>query len=178
MHKIVVLFFLCVVLAACATLPPPHSAGPPKTLAAAHQQNFRLAGVLAYRTKDDAGSLHWQWQQQGNNWTLRLTGPLGAGGVRIHGHPGQVWLETAEGKKRTASSPEKMLAEETGWQIPVSRLFACLRSMPQGKQGSWTVAYQHVTTTADNILLPDRLLFVSQDISIRVVTKRWEFGVQ
>jgi len=168
-------------LTACTTLPAPPKQLPPQklreTLASRHIQNFTLSGALAIRTANDAGSLRWSWQQTGKKYVLNFYAALGAGAFRITGSPAGVLLEDANGKKQWAKDPETLLRQQTGWQVPLTRLFDCVRGIPV-HDGQWHVVYQHVTN-ANGIELPDQLLFSSQEangITVRVIIKRWSFG--
>lgn len=58
--------------------------------------------------------------------TLEVLSPLGQTLVRAHAGPRGAWLETADGQRHTAETPEALTEVVLGWRIPVLRLPAWL----------------------------------------------------
>lgn len=193
----VFIFLSLAFLSGCATLPQ-QSAAPTQTLTWQQRlttltqlQSWDLRAIMAMHTPSESGTANLKWQQQTQNYNLLFYGPLGAGAVTIIGHPGQVSLESADGKKITATSPEKLLVQQTGWQLPVSNLFYWIRGIPaQGSvtnlqfdashrlihlaQAGWSIDYL-AYTSINKIDLPTKLTLEKSPIKIKIVIKQWDF---
>lgn len=103
--------------AGCQSLPGPAQTGHlPKV------SGFSLSGKIGFRTEEDSGSANLRWTQSGDTFEIYLSGPLGAGGARLFGHPGFAQLQTSDEKTFSASSPEALMQDVLGWHLPVSAL--------------------------------------------------------
>src|SRR5580698_2598799 len=95
-------------------------------------QHWNIEGMIAIRNlaKNDSGSANWKWDQHSSKtYTMLFYGPMGAGTQKLSGKPGQVVLQMANGKTATASSPEALLASQTGWRLPVSSMYYWVRGL-------------------------------------------------
>lgn len=68
-----------------------------------------------------SGSGNLRWQQSGENFDIRVSGPLGAGGFHARGHLGAVEIRTARDSIVT-TEPEAFLEQNIGWSMPLERL--------------------------------------------------------
>jgi outer membrane lipoprotein LolB len=84
-----------------------------------------------------------------------------------------------------------LLAQVTGWQLPVTGLRYWIRGLPEPvagqaqetrdeagrlnrlEQSGWTIEYQKYQLVGD-ILLPAKLQLIHADISVRIVIDQWE----
>jgi len=145
---------------------------------------WNLSGILSIRTNNSGGSAHWSWQQMGENYTILLSGPLGAGSVRITGKPNLILLQTANGKKISATTADQLLAEQTGWPLPIANLYYWIRTLPAPKsayqqqlnsnnqiiflkQKNWEINYQY----ANNKIFPTQITVKNPDILIKIIVK-------
>lgn len=84
--------------------------------------HWRARGRMAAKVPDDAMSASMSWEQNADHYELRLSGPFGQGALRIDGGPGAVRLRTADGRTAHATTPEELVSQELGWEVPVSVL--------------------------------------------------------
>lgn len=182
------------ILSSCATVPPsePGVKMPWKkretTLTKIHSWN--LSGKIGVVTAKDSGSANVKWLQQQNSYTLTLFGPLGAGGMTLKGRPGAVSLRLSNGKTLTAASPEKLLAQNWGFDIPVSYMNYWIRGVPVPSlpantkfdqynrltslsQSGYNIQYQGYTKTS-SADLPNRISISSSNIKVKIIVYSWQ----
>lgn len=182
-------------LAACAT--QPMAIAPANTALSdqAHQQraatlkNWHIAGKIGIRTPKESVSASLQWVQNNKDYTIRLFGPLGANGLTLIGNPYHVNMTTSNGQSVTASSPEKMIALQTGWKLPVSHLYYWIRGMAvphlpaqikwdahhhlsELTQEGWHIQYL-AYTNAHNIDLPSKLSMDTSELHLKIIISEW-----
>ncbi|WP_297809582.1 lipoprotein insertase outer membrane protein LolB [uncultured Methylophaga sp.] len=98
------------------------------------QQAELQAWAFKGRTAIVQGQEGWNaginWQEQGQHYQIRLSGPFSQGGVSLDGDQQQVTLTLNDGETLTAPTPEQLLAEAMGWLLPVSALRDWVRGVP------------------------------------------------
>lgn len=185
-------------LASCASLhesPPPDNKAMSwdnRVQALSHIQSWDISGLIAIRnnSKPHAESANLQWQQSKQNYQILLFGPLGASPVKLSGKPGAVVLEDSKGKRFYADSAESMLAQQTGWHLPVSNLYYWIRGLPVPNQSAQKQfdSYQHLTqltqggfriqylnyTSVNHMDLPTKIFLYNSTLQLRIVINRWQ----
>lgn len=188
----VTIFMFFLLLSGCATtLTPekPRPTGKERESALKRIQNFRLSGKIGVQTAKDSGSASVEWIQNNQQYHLALTGPLGTAGLTLDGHPGQVTLQMADGKHYQASSPEQLLAQQWGFELPVSQLIYWIKGLPAPgaaqthfdtngylktlNQAGWQINYISYTHRF-GIDLPDKLTLTSQTLRVKLVIYDWK----
>lgn len=151
---------------------------------------WQINGKVGIRAPKDSGSGTLFWLQRQDYYDIRLSGPLGRGAARLTGRPGQVVLEVANQGRFEAQNPETLLAEQLGWELPVSHLVWWVRGLPAPdsksqltldgdsrlaslKQDGWSVEYLSYTEQ-NGYWLPERLKVHGQNIDVTVVVKDWQ----
>ncbi len=130
------------------------------------------------------------WQQNKDNFNIRLSGPFAQGGVELIGDSQQVEMLTSEGDRYTAETPEQLLEDVLGWQLPVSALRDWVRGLPyQGEpvtlreiddkghllaitQAGWQVEFLRYVPFAGQ-QIPDKVFIKRDDLSVRLVISGW-----
>lgn len=188
--------FSSLFIASCATTPAPSFpenqstswVNRAKTLATI--KNWNLKGVIAIRTPQDAWSANWNWQQNYDNYVISLFGPLGSHSIKLTGTSGHVLLETADGKHAAANSPESLLSQELGWQIPVSYLRYWVRGLPvpgvtglkqfdqfnhlrELNQQGWIISYLRYTSV-NHIDVPDKIFLNNPELNVKIIINQWQ----
>ena len=80
---------------------------------------FDLQGRIAVKGGALSGSLRWsQWPDR---FSLRVAGPFGAGALLMDGRGGLVHIKNKDVDITTAD-PETLLAQHTGWRLPLNSL--------------------------------------------------------
>ncbi|MES2821043.1 MAG: lipoprotein insertase outer membrane protein LolB [Pseudomonadota bacterium] len=149
-------------------------------------------GIRAPKTEtgSQSGSATLFWLQRQDYYDIRLAGPLGRGATRLTGRPGNIVLEVANQGRYQAESPEALLQEQLGWQLPVSHLLWWVRGLPapdsksrltldgdshlaQLQQDDWQVEYLRYGEH-NGYALPERLKLRGHDLEITLVIKDWQ----
>lgn len=150
--------------------------------------DWELSGKIGIRTPDSSQSANLYWQQLDQQYAIEMTGPLGQGGARIVGQPGDVKISIAGEGDYQASSPEALMYDTLGWAVPVQQIQWWVRGLPapdtpfqhqldnnrlsQLQQDGWQVKYlryrQH-----DRYRLPGKIRLSRDTLSITLIIKEW-----
>lgn len=152
--------------------------------------SWELQGKLAIHTKLRALSASLNWQQRRQNYALHFFGPLGINYFRLTGDSEKVILYPSNQPPRTASTPEKLLQQELGWQLPVSSLIYWIRGLPvpdKAAKTSWDAAHRLAKLYQENWQieyleychikgkdLPFRIRLQHSDLVILMVIYQWQ----
>lgn len=195
MRNVFFLSFLFVFVGGCATrLPPPSAA-----LEQRWQQQrqalqaldvWRAHGRIGVRTEDDGWTASFDWRQRGEQFRIQLSGPFGHGVLALSGDNQAVALQQADRAPRVARSAEALLAEETGWRLPVSGLRYWLLGLPRPqtsqrhrldasgqlaelRQDGWRIQYRRYQQVG-GYRLPTRLSLSHADLNAKLVIDQWQ----
>ncbi len=170
---------------------------PPSTQWADYQDHARsltswdLSAKVALRWPGGAESAKLDWSQRRDRSQLELSGPLGAGAMRITREGDRLQVARGGERRMYDSSTPDMLAAATGWPIPVNALPFWLRGLPDPSQpidhlalangraqeihqGGWIVSYSDYAPAGDGYLPMTLHLSLPADaISLRLVKGRW-----
>jgi outer membrane lipoprotein LolB len=193
-----ILLVLVVVFGAgCAVRAPVHE---PAAEAAwlAHREVLRtidewqVQGRVAVRAGEEGWSAHFDWQQQGDAYRIRLRGPFGQGAVELRGDAHGVWMRQPDRPEVFASDAEALLERETGLRLPVSGLRSWLLGMPvediaadyewdaQGvlseiDQSGWHIAYNRYQQNG-SLRLPARMRLERDTLQVKFVIDTWQMS--
>lgn len=186
----------------CASVPPPPPpvANPVKVWQERQVRLSRIAywhlhGRLAVRHDNEAWNIHIDWRQRGPDYRIKLSGPFGAGEVRLIGDKYGVELKDSDNHSYYADNPGALLLARTGVTMPVAdlRYWILGLSTPQQKQAptlddqgrpasleqrQWQVRFKRYTDV-NGIQLPAKI-FISkpaQKIDVRLVVDTWSLGL-
>jgi outer membrane lipoprotein LolB len=199
------LLFIALLLTACTTFNAETSSGliddgkqlgthripwPQRQAQLSALQNWSAQGSAAAHANNKGWNAYYHWQQNNANYSLIMFGPLGMDRMQITGSPGQATLITPAQKTFTASNPETLLLQQTGWSLPVSDLYYWLRGLPDPHsrfkrsfdlsnhlanlyQDGWEIRYLRYVSV-NNIDLPDRILLSNNQWQVRLVISQWQ----
>lgn len=120
-------------LSACNHLAAPPSgvqSWPARRMTLNQIQNWQITGKIAVITAEDSGSASVDWIQHQQQFSISLFGPLGLNGLKLNGSSRYATLTTANGQHYSAHSPELLLKQQWGWNLPVSYLNYWVRGLP------------------------------------------------
>ncbi len=180
-------------LSACQSIAPPAGENPNWQQLRNQLQaleSWQLSGRVNVRYYDESHTPRIQWQQQAQRYHIRLWGTFNAGNTEIDGRPGLVTLEQ-DGEVLTANSPEELILEQLGYELPVSHLEYWIKGIPaptgtaqlefdelnqltQLQQDGWSVLYSDMRQYA-HLSLPRRVDVSRQegDVRLRFVGLNW-----
>ncbi len=188
------------ILAGCATEPtattPTMPGTPNQVMPAKDRQQalldlktWNISGKVAIHSNTDSITASLSWQQSYGNYTISLFGPLGTNSLTLKGQPGKVILESSDGKKAIANTPEQLVAQQSGWKLPISNLYYWVRGLPapnssaqksydpyhrltQLTQAGWQIQFLSYTT-AHGIDLPTKIFMNHSGLNIKIIITEW-----
>jgi len=157
-----------------------------------HLSIFTAQGKLGLKDGKRGGNIHFQWQQDKTQYSIRLfSGFIGQGSVDIMGNAAGVRLIEADGTGLEASNPEDLVKAALHWSIPVSGLRYWLIGLPapnstiefitydeenriwQMKQDGWLINYQSYQLLPNGQEAPYKLQLNNGALSLKFVFTRW-----
>jgi outer membrane lipoprotein LolB len=156
-------------------------------------KNWELNGKLAIQTATDSTSATLHWLQNDDQFKISLFGPLGTLGLTLYGDRlGTVTLETANGHRYTANSPEQLLQQQANLPIPISNLYYWIRGLPVPnipaehtfdryhritKLVQQGIEIQFISyTTVGGISLPDKILITNPGFRVKIIIYQWNIS--
>jgi outer membrane lipoprotein LolB len=176
-------------LAGCATTIP----APGSSHSAAAISVWQLNGRVSLTRGEEGWHASLYWQEQADTFQLRVSGPLGQGGFQLGGDGHGVVLVDADGQTFAAQDADALLAQATGWRLPVKGLRYWIRGLPEPaagraratrddagqlrrlEQSGWVINYDRYQIV-NGISLPVKLQLVHADVSVRIVIDQWELA--
>lgn len=125
------LLALLLLVASCASRPPleESTAWSVRQAQLESLDHWQLQGRVNARYENESHTPRIRWLQDAERYTIRLWGTLNAGATLIEGSPGFVTFKQ-DGQVHTASSPETLILEHLGYELPVSRLNYWIKGLP------------------------------------------------
>ena len=191
-----VLTFSILCLTGCMTDRASYSRNDPSLAVAAE---WTAQGKLSYDLNGQRGNFSFRWFQQRATFDIVLYGPLGVSIATITGDEKSARIKTSDGQERAASSPEVLMRETLGLDLPVSAMVHWLRGVPRDdkdihmavdragldfndtqvheykdqsggfSQSGWEV----VVLRRDDAANPSRLRITKPGAKLLVIVKRW-----
>ncbi len=183
-------------VASCATrLPPvanPEQRWQAHLASVAGLQSWRASGRVGVKTGDDGWTASFSWRQTGDDYSIRIHGPLGRGLVELAGNPDRVLLMQTGQPVRVAQSPEALLYQATGWSFPISGLRYWILGVPVAgqaerhslnaggglqrlHQAGWEIEYSDYQPV-DGMNLPVKLKLANGDIRVKLIAREWQLN--
>ena len=150
-------------------------------------QQWSVRGKIGLRNETQAHSAYLNWNQCGDDFDIRLSGPLGQGAAHLVGNAEQVHLATSNQQHYSASSAGQLLEQQLGWSLPVEQLRHWLRAIPDPdfayranqpnqvlgfSQEGWRLSYPRLTQQ-DKYQLPARIIAEQAPLKVTLVIKAW-----
>lgn len=152
--------------------------------------SWQFRGRVDVRYNDDSDTPRIQWQQEDEEYRIRLWGTFNAGNTLITGRPGSVTMES-RGETIIAISPEELILQQLGYELPVSFLEYWIKGLPAPgeradlefnelnqltriRQADWTVTYNDPRQYGD-LSLPASMQLTrpTNDIRLRFIGLNW-----
>lgn len=190
--KFIKISCLLLLLTGCAAVPvtETHDAGQAYAPAHAGIDNWRFSGRVSLTRGDEGWHAGLTWQENTGVYQLKVLAPLGQGAFQMTGDPSGVMLQTSAGQRLTAADPDSLLAEATGWALPVNGLRYWVRGMPAPgayavmklddqnrlvhlNQSGWDIKYERYQQVADSYW-PAKLRLAAAEVSVRLIIDQWQ----
>lgn len=185
-------------LAGCATPREPAAVLP---RAQAEQQlallaDFAFEGRAALRQAEKGTQASLAWVQRGEDARLRLSGPFGAGALRVELEGDLLTMEDSRGTRLSGPDAEAALVEQVGFVPPLASLRWWLLGLPAPgheaqlqrdeaglparlSQQGWQVEYQEFREELlgpGKTAMPRRMRATREALDLRLVIDRWDLA--
>lgn len=133
-NRLISTFLLPLMLAACATSPrmdaPINDDWAQRMEVLEAMTLWEFTGRIGVRDDRESHSSRIRWQQRGDDYIINLWGTLNAGATEITGEPGRVVLQQEGKDPLIADTPEQLVYEQLGYELPVAQLSYWIKGIP------------------------------------------------
>jgi outer membrane lipoprotein LolB len=91
---------------------------------------WEFTGSINVRDANEAQSSRIRWRQQDEAYRINLWGTFNVGATEINGRPGEVRIEQQGEDPIITESPEEMLYQQIGYELPVTELNYWIKGIP------------------------------------------------
>lgn len=127
--------------------------------------SWTMEGALSITHGKERELVRFKWEQQPDRYAISIFGPLNIGGIRIIGNTRGVEFWRTNKKCIRARTPEQLMTNQLGWQLPISNLRYWILSLPakskvhtqdfdqyehltQLSQSGWYIKYSEFTANS------------------------------
>jgi outer membrane lipoprotein LolB len=153
--------------------------------------SWTLHGRIAVQVEKESGSASLQWQQDNEDYLIRIIGPFGKGTIELNGNKQGVSLRDANNQLQKARNMETLLGRYLGWHVPIDRLNYWIRGIPNPEQSietmvldeharlselsqaGWQVSYG-AYMKQDARHLPRKLELRNQGLKVKLIVRKWQ----
>jgi len=174
-----------IALAACSTVPlEPGVAYSAKARAHLYQlEKWSFEGRLSLTGNKDSWSASVVWVHIPAKEQLKLSGPLGQGGVIIQLTNESVSIDRGNGDVQTSGQPEAFVNQQLGLFVPLSSLRYWVVGLPEPtekyeetdsgfKQAGWLVDYRQMEPVGDQGM-PSKITVMNERVKLKLVIDDW-----
>jgi outer membrane lipoprotein LolB len=197
LNKIAVTAILSLLLTACAGTPrmdaPVNEDWQRRYQILQSIQQWEFTGRIAVRDDIEAQNSRIRWRQQGDNFMINLWGALNIGATEIIGTPDQVRLQQEGQEPLVTDTPEQLIRDQLGYELPVSNLEYWMKGIPASddqaelvfnefnqlvslRQSGWQIEYLGYTNYQLETL-PTRIRMQKPPLQLDFVRLSWTLGV-
>lgn len=185
---------IAVTLAGCAAAPrlPDSVDWAARSAALQDLSDWRMTGRVAVAVDGEGASGNLDWHQAGGVSDLWISGPFGAGALRVTLGPQGMRLEDAAGAWVEGEQAEALLADRLGTEVPVASLrhwvlgapapgvpFRALAvaggASPAFEQSGWLVSVDRWQVVSGS-RLPARLTATQAGARIKLAVSHWDLA--
>ena len=170
---------------------PPKTAWEKHRAAVAGITRWTLQGRIAVDTGKDSLTAGLHWEQQGEDYNLRVMAPLGQGTFELKGDPQQVALTNPDNQTVRARDAQALMQQQLGWSLPVAGMRHWIKGLPAPgtpakdvrydelgrimdmQQDGWRISLLRYKTVGGKDL-PDKLYLQNGTVKIRMVVGEWQ----
>ncbi len=93
-------------------------------------RHWEFTGSISVRDDQESHSSRIRWRQMEEHYQVNLWGTFNVGATEIRGEPGLVSIVQQGEEPLITETPEQLIREELGYELPVSQLEYWLRGIP------------------------------------------------
>jgi outer membrane lipoprotein LolB len=188
--------FACFTLASCATVKQQIKVEPASWTAEQHKrqqiETWEIRGRLGIQTEFTGGSLDVIWKNDGNDFSIRLIAPMGAGNYLVQGDENQAEIRFPNGSTKIINNIDNVFSSMLEVDLPTSAVKDWIRGIPSKtlpveqiswdkkghlnriKQAGWSV--EMTKYSGDKVPMPHNI-YLSRDgeseLDMRLILRQW-----
>jgi outer membrane lipoprotein LolB len=194
--RLVPLAALAALLHACAVTPPknlPELTPQQQQALLRELPGYALDGRVGVRAGEKGWQANVHWQQRGDVSEVRLSGPFGAGALRLRLDGDELQMTDSRGHQLQGEQATNALREQLGFLPPLTSLRNWLLGLPDAsltpaaasdgpggavefQQQDWHLRYEDFrdeATLRGKVRVPGKLTATHEQIRLRLVVDRW-----
>jgi outer membrane lipoprotein LolB len=158
---------------------------------------YTLEGRVAVRSGEEGWQASVRWRQRGEVSEVRLSGPFGAGALRLRFDGAELTVTTSRGQVLRGDEAALTLREQLGFDPPIAELrrwiladaappesTALIEAGANGRpatlqQQDWRIAFEDYhaqSVKGATVQMPRRIIATRADVRLRLVVDRWLLG--
>lgn len=176
-------------LSACSQQPVKQA---PSQTATAIPSTWQITAKLGIRNTDNSGSVTLKWQQDAEQYHIRISGPLGQGSGVLSGNQNTISVQRANKDTLFSNDPTQLIRSTFGWNLPLEHLNYWVRGLTSPlldtkeqryntsgtldtlKQSDWSLRYSRYQHT-QHWLMPHRIVATKDDTVLTLIVRKWAF---
>lgn len=181
-------------LTGCATAPAPLPDSPwlQRSQRLGALDDWSATGKIALRNGEQSESASLSWEQRQSDTTVQLSGPLGLQATELRSDGRTLAVSQGESLRLFDLSTPDVMAQETGWDLPLAALPHWLKGIPAPtpppdvldiaddllqtlQQAGWRIRYERYQQVGV-YFLPTRLTLESGATRAKVIIQHWRAG--
>ena len=152
--------------------------------------NWTASGVIGIRYNGKADSANYVYSQEGEDFSIKLYGPLGIGSIEIKGGDNKVTFIDNKGKETQADSSENLMMQHLGWYVPAEGLKSWIKGIPISDKDTnrqiddnnlvqvllekgWEIDYSGYKMFDGEYPLPTKIKMTRDALSLKIIVKSW-----
>jgi outer membrane lipoprotein LolB len=151
--------------------------------AAEKLNNWNFEGRIAVILKDDSWSGSLNWAQSSEQGIIKISGPLGQGGLEIKVKAGNLSIYDGESVVEYSDQDEESIVNELGFYVPIRSLVYWVRGLAdpgidlieidQGfMQSGWQVLFKAMQETEVG-LMPHKVFLTNEAVRLKLIVDQW-----
>jgi outer membrane lipoprotein LolB len=152
---------------------------------------WTLTGRMSVQMENDNWSASVHWEQNNDDYRLRIIAPFGRSTVQISGNTDSVALTTADNQVFEDDDVDVLIRQNLGWDIPVAALAYWIKGLPEQtaetqtlviddmgratdlSQSGWRIQYERYTNSS-GYEMPLRITLQREGLQLRLIINKWE----
>lgn len=156
--------------------------------------SWEFTGSINVRDTNDSHSSRIRWRQNNEAYRINLWGTFNVGATQIDGRPGEVMISQQGQDPVVTTSPEELLYQELGYELPVTELNYWIKGIPapgprsdmqfgdnnqlmQFFQAGWQIDYMAYTNFGTETL-PTRIRMQKTPLRLDLTRLNWNLSLQ
>lgn len=146
-------------------------------------KNWSFDGRIAVVSKDESWSGSMNWKQVDEQGVVRISGPLGQGGLEIMINGANISINDGESVIEYSAQDEALITNELGFFVPIRSLVYWIRGVVNPEtgfvdidrgfmQGGWQILFKAMQETVVG-LMPHKINFTNDAVSLKLIVDQW-----